>query len=137
MCQQNIRDCLRQGMRKLQVAKKNLKRDQSSKSCSLLHSYDRYQAGFAYLFTILLCVAYRRNWIQSAVARIRRYKRQHYQDIPDHDDSNAKGLPMFHMAQNAYTANPSNELWNRMVVFLKNFAKKWSKSPVRNKRRRE
>lgn len=92
-----------------------------------------YQAGIAYLVTILLCVAYRNNAFSHLTARIRR--RQQYQTIPDEHGIN---LPSYY-SQDAYANNNRGaECWSRCVIQIRNFFQRiLRQKSARNKRRRE
>jgi len=88
-----------------------------------------YQASFAYFMTILLCTAYRNNFFSYLETRIRRMKRNLYQDIPDIKS----GLPTFFQSQNQRNLKLP-EICNRFIIWLQNAI---SSRTTRNKRRRE
>ena len=90
-----------------------------------------YHTAFAYLFTVFLCIAYRRNLFHALIGRIQRLKRQHYSDIPE-----AGGLPIFHQEAYANKHNKGVELWKRLMINIKNMTQKFGK-PAREKGRRE
>lgn len=99
-----------------------------------------WYAAIAYLFTILLCTAYRRNLFTVLSIRMRRRQRNSYEDIPDTSLSSGGGsdanLPMFH--QEAYNTHrgPCHTVWQRIMMQIKNCTQRLRR-PARNKRRRE
>jgi hypothetical protein len=104
----------------------------------------RYHTSYAYLATIVLCFAYKRNWLQAMALRLRR-RRQDYRDIPDAmGDQQHQQLPLFQ--QNAYHASTNTNrvvaaMWNRLVIVIRNMTQRCCRrgrhSARNTKRRRE
>jgi hypothetical protein len=108
----------------------------------------RYYTAFAYLVTVLLCFAYRRNCFQLLASKLhlRRRRRHDYCDIPDHADSrnmhhhhHDAGLPLFQSSSSSGGAGGggmmksgrrrrhycTSALWNRCSIVMRNLWQRW------------
>lgn len=111
----------------------------------LIVPLSRYHTAYAYFATVVLCLAYKRNWLQAMALKLRR-RRQDYRDIPDAmgDQQQHQQLPLFQ--QNAYHANTNTNrvlaaMWNRFVIVIRNMIQRCCRrgrnSGRNTKRRRE
>ena len=112
--------------------------------CEFLRFFiSSFQTAYAYLATILICYAYRRNCfhiLASKLCIIRR--RRDYKDIPDHPNhplhmvgdtkDTMIGLPLYHPTTAYANTNTSRSCyrclsttWNRCFIVLRNLWQRW------------
>ena len=92
-----------------------------------------YYTAYAYLLTVFLCFAYRRNYFQILASQfsIRLLRRRNdYCDIPDakqFDAAASGGLPLFHQSgrRRRHRFGAASAMWNRCFILLRNVWQRW------------